>query len=130
MNFEYSDEDLDTGVAEIDAIETAFANAIKLVMDAGALGDFTVGEEIVGDQFLATATSTQSGGVVQSVTVTDGGGGYKSATPPTVTFSASTQGAVNAGTTVSGAGHTTGQVYNTTGGSDMVSQSKALAGVD
>ena len=87
-------------------------------MDAGGSGDFTVGEDVVGDQFLAAATATQSGGVVQSVTITDGGGGYKSATPPTVTFSASTQGAVNAGTiTVSGAGHTTGQVYNTTGGS-------------
>ena len=116
--FEYSDEELDTGVTEIDAIETTFANAIKLVMDAGGSGDFTVGEDVVGDQFLAAATATQSGGVVQSVTITDGGGGYKSATPPTVTFSASTQGAVNAGTiTVSGAGHTTGQVYNTTGGS-------------
>ena len=116
--FEYSDEELDTGVTEIDAIETTFANAIKLVMDAGGSGDFTVGEDVVGDQFLATATSTQSGGVVQSVTITDGGGGYKSATPPAVTFSASTQGAVNAGSiTVSGAGHTTGQVYNTTGGS-------------
>ena len=116
--FEYSDEELDTGVTEIDAIETTFANAIKLVMDAGGSGDFTVGEDVVGDQFLAAATATQSGGVVQSVTITDGGGGYKSATPPTVTFSASTQGAVNAGSiTVSGAGHTTGQVYNTTGGS-------------
>ena len=80
--FEYSDEDLDTGVAEIDAIETAFANAIKLVMDAGGSGDFTVGEEIVGDQFLATATSTQSGGFGATVTI----GGYKSATPPTITF--------------------------------------------
>ena len=28
--FEYSDEDLDTGVAEIDAVELAFANSIKL----------------------------------------------------------------------------------------------------
>ena len=116
--FEYADEDLDTGVAEIDAIETAFANAIKLVMDAGGSGDFTVGEDVVGDQFLATATATQSGGVVQSVTVTDGGEGYNSSIPPTVTFSASTQGVVNAGSiTASGAGHTTGQVYNTTGGS-------------
>ena len=54
----YSDEDLDTGVAEIDAIETAFANSIKLVMDAGGSGDFSVGEEIVGDQFRAFATAT------------------------------------------------------------------------
>ncbi len=44
--FEYSDEELDTGVTEIDAIETTFANAIKLIMDPGGSGDFTVGEEI------------------------------------------------------------------------------------
>ena len=47
--FEYSDEEIDTGVAEIDAIETAFANAIKLIMDPGGTGDFTVGEDVVGD---------------------------------------------------------------------------------
>ena len=52
------DEQLDTGVAAIDAIETAFANSIKLIMDPGGSGDFTVGEEIVGNQFLATATSS------------------------------------------------------------------------
>jgi len=56
--FEYNDEKLDTGVAEIDAIETAFANSIKLIMDPGGSGDFTVGEEIAGNQFLATATSS------------------------------------------------------------------------
>ena len=56
--FEYSDEKLDTGVTEIDAIETAFANSIKLIMDPGGSGDFTVGEEIAGNQFLATATSS------------------------------------------------------------------------
>ena len=28
--FEYSDEEIDTGIAEIDAIETAFANAITV----------------------------------------------------------------------------------------------------
>ena len=28
--FEYSDEDIDTGIAEIDAVETAFANAITV----------------------------------------------------------------------------------------------------
>ena len=116
--FEYSNEDFNTGVAEVDAVEVNFANAIKLVMDPGGSGDFTVGEEVVGDQFLAAATATQSGGVVQSVTVTDGGEGYNSAIPPTVTFSASTQGVVNAGSiTASGAGHTTNQIYNTTGGS-------------
>jgi len=116
--FEFSDETIDTGVADIDAIETTFAAAIKLVMDPGGSGDFTVGEEVVGDLYRAFATSTITGGAVSAVTITDGGQHYKSSLPPTVTFSASTQGVVNAGNiTASGAGHTTGQVYNTTGGS-------------
>ena len=84
--FEYSDEKLDTGVAAIDAIETAFANSIKLVMDAGGSGDFTVGEEIVGDLYLATATAAITGNAVSSFTITDGGEHYKSALPPTVTI--------------------------------------------
>jgi hypothetical protein len=86
--FEYSDEQLDTGVAAIDAIETAFANSIKLVMDAGGTGAFTVGEEIVGDLYLAKATATLTSGVVSAITLTDGGEYYKSALPPTVTISA------------------------------------------
>jgi hypothetical protein len=84
--FEYSDEEIDTGVVEIDAIETAFANAIKLVMDPGGSGDFTVGEEIVGDLHLATATAAITGDAVSSFTITDGGEHYKSALPPTVTI--------------------------------------------
>ena len=65
----------------------------------------------------ATATATQSGGVVQSVTVTDGGKYYSQSNPPLATFSAPPQGVVNAGTiTNSGAGHVTNQYYNTTGG--------------
>ena len=42
-------------------------------MDAGGLGDFTVGEEIVGDQFRAFATATIDSGAVNAITVTDGG---------------------------------------------------------
>ena len=84
--FEYSDEKLDTGVAAIDAIETAFANSIKLIMDAGGSGDFTVGEEIVGDLYLATATAAITGDAVSSFTITDGGEHYKSALPPSVTI--------------------------------------------
>lgn len=46
--FEYSDEQLDTGVAEIDAIETAFANAITVTLAAGGTDDFEVGETVTG----------------------------------------------------------------------------------
>ncbi|WAX22854.1 neck protein [Synechococcus phage S-M1] len=118
--FEYSDEDLDTGVAEIDAIETAFAAAIKLVMDAGGSGDFTVGEEIVGDLYRATATATVNGGAVTAFTVTDGGEHYKSALPPTVTIVGG-GGSDAAGTaTVSAAGIVTG-ISITNGGTGYTS---------
>ncbi|BCU93789.1 MAG: hypothetical protein CM15mV3_0750 [Caudoviricetes sp.] len=50
--YEVGQDDFDTGIAEIDAVEQLFDNAIKLVMDPGGTGDFTVGEEIVGDEFL------------------------------------------------------------------------------
>ncbi len=49
--FEYSDEDLDTGIAEIDAIETAFANAITINFAAGGSADFTIGEIVAGEVF-------------------------------------------------------------------------------
>ncbi len=53
--FEYSDEQLDTGVAEIDAIETAFANAITVNFALGGTGDFTVGEVVAGGTSNVTA---------------------------------------------------------------------------
>ena len=114
--FEYSDEDLDTGVAEIDAIETTFANSIKLVMDAGGTGDFTVGEEIVGDLFRAAATATIDSGAVNAITVTDGGEHYKSALPPTVTITGGGGNGATATATVSSAGIVTG-ITVTAGGS-------------
>jgi len=53
--FEYSDEDLDTGIAEIDAIETSFANAITVNFATGGSGDFTVGEIVAGGTSNVTA---------------------------------------------------------------------------
>ena len=113
--FEYSDEELDTGVAAIDAIETTFANAIKLVMDAGGTGDFTVGEEIVGYLYRATATATITGDAVSAITVTDGGEHYKSALPPTVTITGGGGNGATATATVSSAGIVTG-ITITSGG--------------
>ena len=118
--FEYSDEEIDTGVAEIDAVETAFANSIKLVMDAGGTGAFTVGEEIVGDLYLATATATVDSGAVNAITVTDGGEHYKSALPPTVTITGGGGSGATATATVSSAGIVTG-VSITSGGSGYTS---------
>ena len=53
--FEYSDEDIDTGIAEIDAVETAFANAITVNFALGGSGDFTVGEIVAGGSSNVTA---------------------------------------------------------------------------
>ena len=114
--FEYSDEEIDTGVAEIDAVETAFANSIKLVMDAGGSGDFTVGEEIVGDLYRAAATATIDSGAVNAITVTDGGEHYKSALPPTITITGGGGSGATATATVSSAGIVTG-ITITSGGS-------------
>ena len=102
--FEYSDEQIDTGVAEIDAVETTFANAIKLVMDPGGIGDFQVGEEIVGDLYLARATAALSGTTVDTVTITDGGQYYNTTLVPSVTFSGGGGNGAAGTATVSAAG--------------------------
>ena len=84
-------------------------------MDAGGSGDFTVGEEIVGDQFRAFATATIDSGAVNAITVTDGGEHYKSALPPTVTITGGGGSGATATATVSAAGIVT--VTITAGGS-------------
>ena len=53
--FQYADEALDTGVAEIDGIEAAFANAITVNFAAGGTGTFTVGEIVAGGTSNVTA---------------------------------------------------------------------------
>ena len=102
--YEVGSDDFDTGVAEIDAMEQLFDNAIKLFMDPGGTGDFTVGEEIVGDEFLAKATATITGDAVTSITITDGGAHYKVATPPSVTISGGGGSGATATATVSSTG--------------------------
>ena len=53
--FEYSDEEIDTGITDPDAIETAFANAITVGLVAGGSGTFTVGETVTGGTSNVTA---------------------------------------------------------------------------
>ena len=53
--FEYSDEEINTGITELDAIETAFANAITVGLVAGGTGDYTVGETVTGGSSNVTA---------------------------------------------------------------------------
>tara|TARA_B100001996_G_scaffold8740_1_gene7389 strand:+ start:350 stop:1474 length:1125 start_codon:yes stop_codon:yes gene_type:complete len=118
--YEVGQDDFDTGVAEIDAVEQLFDNAIKLVMDPGGTGDFTVGEEVVGDEFLAKGTSVISGDAVDSITITDGGLHYKSALPPSVTFTGGGGTGATGTATVSSAGLVTA-ITITAGGSGYTS---------
>ena len=114
--YEVGQDDFDTGVAEIDVVEQLFDNAIKLVMDPGGSGDFQVGEEVVGDEFLAKATSTITGDAVTSITITDGGAHYKQATPPSVTITGGGGSGATATATVSSTGIVNG-ITITSGGS-------------
>ena len=118
--YEVGQDDFDTGVAEIDAVEQLFDNAIKLFMDPGGTGDFTVGEEVVGDEFLAKATSTITGDAVSGITITDGGAHYKVATPPSVTISGGGGTGATATATVSSTGIVNG-ITITSGGSGYIS---------
>ena len=118
--YEIGSDDFDTGVEEINDVEEIFANSIKLFMDPGGSGDFTVGEEIVGDEFLAKATGTTDGDAVDSITITDGGSHYKQATPPTVTIT----GGGGTGATATAAVSSTGLVNSiliTSGGTGYTS---------
>jgi hypothetical protein len=56
--FEYSDENFDTGVQEIDEIETVFANTIALTMneDPAPIGTFQADEEVTGGTSNVNAT--------------------------------------------------------------------------
>ncbi len=97
--YEVGSDSIETGVAEIDQIETQQSSSIKMFMDPGGSGDFVVGEEIVGDEFLAKATATiTTAGDVNGVVMTDTGLYYNQSLPPSVTFSAAPSG----GTTATG----------------------------
>ena len=113
--YEVGSDDFDTGITEIDAIEQLFDNAIKLVMDPGGAGDFTVGEEVVGDEFLAKATSAITGDAVSGITISDGGAHYKVATPPSVTISGGGGTGATATATVSSTGIVNGITITSAG---------------
>ena len=53
--FEYSDEDFNTGVTEVDAVEVNFANAVTINVADGGTGDFVAGEIVTGGNSNVTA---------------------------------------------------------------------------
>jgi len=89
-------------------------------MDPGGIGNFVVGEEIVGDEFLAKATATTDGDAVDSVIMTDTGLYYNQALPPTVTFTGGGGSGATATASVSSTGLVTG-ILITNGGSGYTS---------
>ena len=114
--YELGSDVFETGVDEIDDVELEFGAAIKLVMDPGGTGTFVVGEEVVGDEFLAKATATISGDAVDSITITDSGLHYNASLPPTVTISGGGGNGATATASVSSTGLVTG-ILITSGGS-------------
>lgn len=76
--FEYSDEDIDTGVAVVDAIETTFANAIALTMAESGSGDFTVGETVTGANSNVTAEVKSWDSTTRNLIVINRSGAFKS----------------------------------------------------
>lgn len=76
--FEYSDEDIDTGVAEVDALELNFANAIAVVMAEGGTGDFTVGETVTGGTSNVTAEVKSWDSTTRNLIVINRSGTFRS----------------------------------------------------
>ena len=54
--FQYSDEDIDTGITEVHAIEVNYANAISVNVAEGGSGDFVAEEIVTGGNSNVTAT--------------------------------------------------------------------------
>ena len=53
--YEIGDDDINTGVEQIDEIELLFSSAIGLVMNTGGIGDFTTGELVTANPGNITA---------------------------------------------------------------------------
>jgi hypothetical protein len=55
--FQYADEELATGITDIDSVETTLSYHIDLTMNAGGSGTFTVGSTVYQGSTLATSTA-------------------------------------------------------------------------
>lgn len=53
--YEVGNDDISTGIAEIDEIETLFSSAIALTLSVGGTGDYTIGETVTGSNTTTTA---------------------------------------------------------------------------
>ena len=81
--FEYSDEDFNTGVAEIDAVEVNFANAVSVNVADGGTGDFVAGEIVTGGNSNVTSEVKSWNSATRQLIVYNRSGMY--AIPETLT---------------------------------------------
>ena len=81
--FEYSDEDFNTGVAEIDAVEVNFANAVSVNVADGGTGDFVAGEIVTGGSSNVTSEVKSWNSATRQLIVFNRSGTY--AIPETLT---------------------------------------------
>ena len=81
--FEYSDEDFNTGVTEVDALEVNFANAVTINVADGGTGDFVAGEIVTGGNSNVTAEVKTWNSATRQLVVYNRSGMY--AIPETLT---------------------------------------------
>jgi hypothetical protein len=98
--FQYSHEDLNTGIADVDEIEEEYGYSLDLFFAAGGSGNFVKGETVFGRSHEANIAYTHADWTL-GFTVWDGGDGYDPADPPTLTFSAPPTGGTQATAVVS-----------------------------
>lgn len=81
--FEYSDEDFNTGVTEVDALEVNFANAVTINVADGGTGDFVAGEIVTGGSSNVTSEVKSWNSATRQLIVYNRSGMY--AIPETLT---------------------------------------------
>lgn len=111
--FQYSNEDLNTGITDVDEIEDEESYSLDITFPAGGSGNYTVGEQVYGASNEASVAYTHQAWNL-GFTVWDGGEGYDPNDPPTITFSAPPTGGTQATGTVqvNSAGQVTGVTLN------------------
>jgi hypothetical protein len=111
--FQYSHEDLDTGITAVDEVEDEDSYTLDLTFAAGGTGTFVKGETVYGRSHEAAIAYTHADWT-QGFTVWDAGDGYDPSDPPSITFSAPPTGGTQATGTVqvNSAGQVTGVTLN------------------
>lgn len=111
--FQYSHEDLNSGIDAVDDIEDEDSYSLDITFPSGGTGNYTVGEQVYGASNEASIAYTHADWTL-GFTVWSPGSGYNPADPPSITFSAPPTGGTQATGTVqvNSAGQVTGVTLN------------------